>query len=441
MSKLGRNDPCHCGSGKKYKKCHMEADQRSRVAHREPPPEFTPPTAGMDFRAVANQIRELSRRGPASKGFRDIISKAEPLLDYLEREDEINAVAKQLEPHWQEFEKLVADADRYGAAVRALCSEECFAPCRFTASEVRRAFEEVGYPSTISVSEETTKVLRAAILHVADKDRRARLATALLVQLPEFVAAGRYMDACLLRMLASDTSENQDEGNPLLFYMFSFGYDAWIEEKRTANITLLQKLDVDLERLRSMSADELDAWIESMKADAQKSAILDAFFKKHPDLHDESVANLNALRKDSSKLLSRPDADLFFLSPEEVMPWLEEFAEITTQNGFSLAANETMNEEEVRNLFDQVALPMMREMATDIFKPERIQQLILDLKKYRDEYFAGRDHETAALASAAMNYLKDEDSPGENTFLLTLCWASIASALKALQPETNAEGC
>jgi uncharacterized protein YchJ len=25
--KLGRNDPCHCGSGKKYKKCHLTADQ------------------------------------------------------------------------------------------------------------------------------------------------------------------------------------------------------------------------------------------------------------------------------------------------------------------------------------------------------------------------------------------------------------------------------
>ena len=23
----GPNDPCHCGSGKKYKKCHMSADQ------------------------------------------------------------------------------------------------------------------------------------------------------------------------------------------------------------------------------------------------------------------------------------------------------------------------------------------------------------------------------------------------------------------------------
>jgi uncharacterized protein YecA (UPF0149 family) len=30
---LGRNEPCWCGSGEKYKKCHCEADQEyfSRV--------------------------------------------------------------------------------------------------------------------------------------------------------------------------------------------------------------------------------------------------------------------------------------------------------------------------------------------------------------------------------------------------------------------------
>lgn len=26
MPKLGRNDPCYCGSGKKFKKCHGGAD-------------------------------------------------------------------------------------------------------------------------------------------------------------------------------------------------------------------------------------------------------------------------------------------------------------------------------------------------------------------------------------------------------------------------------
>ena len=27
MNTIGRNDPCHCGSGKKYKKCHLAEDQ------------------------------------------------------------------------------------------------------------------------------------------------------------------------------------------------------------------------------------------------------------------------------------------------------------------------------------------------------------------------------------------------------------------------------
>jgi tetratricopeptide (TPR) repeat protein len=32
MSKLGRNDPCHCGSGKKYKQCCLAPDEAARLA-------------------------------------------------------------------------------------------------------------------------------------------------------------------------------------------------------------------------------------------------------------------------------------------------------------------------------------------------------------------------------------------------------------------------
>ncbi len=28
MAKVGRNDPCPCGSGKKYKHCHWSQDQQ-----------------------------------------------------------------------------------------------------------------------------------------------------------------------------------------------------------------------------------------------------------------------------------------------------------------------------------------------------------------------------------------------------------------------------
>jgi hypothetical protein len=30
--KVGRNDPCPCGSGKKYKKCHLPQEQAARTA-------------------------------------------------------------------------------------------------------------------------------------------------------------------------------------------------------------------------------------------------------------------------------------------------------------------------------------------------------------------------------------------------------------------------
>ncbi len=35
MSKPGRNDPCYCGSGKKYKKCHMAEDKAAEAERRE----------------------------------------------------------------------------------------------------------------------------------------------------------------------------------------------------------------------------------------------------------------------------------------------------------------------------------------------------------------------------------------------------------------------
>ncbi len=34
MAELGRNEPCHCGSGKKYKKCCLAKDtDEARIAH------------------------------------------------------------------------------------------------------------------------------------------------------------------------------------------------------------------------------------------------------------------------------------------------------------------------------------------------------------------------------------------------------------------------
>jgi tetratricopeptide (TPR) repeat protein len=42
MAKVGRNDPCACGSGKKYKKCCMASDEAAAHAARPAPPAAVP---------------------------------------------------------------------------------------------------------------------------------------------------------------------------------------------------------------------------------------------------------------------------------------------------------------------------------------------------------------------------------------------------------------
>jgi tetratricopeptide (TPR) repeat protein len=63
MATTGRNEPCHCGSGKKYKKCHLVSDESVAI------PPATPPSADEH---VQNGWRlfEQRRPGAAEKEFR-----------------------------------------------------------------------------------------------------------------------------------------------------------------------------------------------------------------------------------------------------------------------------------------------------------------------------------------------------------------------------------
>jgi hypothetical protein len=440
MINLGRNDPCHCGSGKKYKKCHLDADQRSRAGIRNSQPESESPPSYVDVKSLPKRLRQLAGQGPVKGGkqFEELMSKAEPILEYIERQEEIEAATAELEAHRSEYEKLAADENRYLALVQAVFAEECFAPLRFTASDVQGAFDHVGYPGTMSPDDRTVGILRAAILHLADKERRSRLAMSLLLRLPEFVAAGRYPEAWLLQCSAVQTTEDHDESNLFLFQMFSHGYGDWAAEKQATDESLLRKLGIDLESLRAMNLDELDSWIQSQASGAANASALEKFYQENPHLREESIANLEAMERNSAKLLERPDSRFLHLPNEEVQPWLALFSERTSQQGsLSGAPGCPPSREGIRQIFDEVALPLMREMADSICTPDRIRQLVADLRKYRSERFAAGDHATAGHALGAINYLEREDSPGLNTFLVTLCCTSMDSAIKATAAENG----
>jgi hypothetical protein len=58
---LGRNDPCHCGSGKKYKNCHLAADEEAARVARAKATEAAPAPAA-EGEAAPSKTRAAAPR-------------------------------------------------------------------------------------------------------------------------------------------------------------------------------------------------------------------------------------------------------------------------------------------------------------------------------------------------------------------------------------------
>ena len=76
LAQTGRNDPCPCGSGKKYKKCHLVEDESATIA---------PPTAPDPDQLLATGWRlfEQRRPGAAEKEFRAALALKPDWADAL----------------------------------------------------------------------------------------------------------------------------------------------------------------------------------------------------------------------------------------------------------------------------------------------------------------------------------------------------------------------
>lgn len=96
MAKVGRNAPCPCGSGKKYKKCCWTRDQASTVEAarvRSNHPQMSmpvPPPAWVDdgLDELSNRVVDLinaGEYGAAEAGCRELKGKFPEVIDWLDR--------------------------------------------------------------------------------------------------------------------------------------------------------------------------------------------------------------------------------------------------------------------------------------------------------------------------------------------------------------------
>jgi hypothetical protein len=382
-------------------------------------------------------LEELSRQAPKGQRgmFKHLLAETKPIMDSLKRQEEISAAVTALEPHRAEFCKLVEDKAAYLERSQALFAEERFSRFRFTAADVRRAFERVGYLGHIGVDEKAVETIRAAILFLADAERRKELARELAGHIPHYVAAGRYLDGWIVQRCAYATAEELGESNPFLFQMFSHGYNVWQEEQMATGEALLREAGFDIKRLRGLTFEEIEAELEAMQADPEKRARLEAILEANPDQRAQATTRLVSLERSSVKLLERQDARALLLPVEEIepcMPVLNRRLE-SVMKGLPDVDADTPAGKEAARLFQEELFLSIREMARMVFTPDRRARLLAELKKYRNERFAADDKNAAELAAGAIMSVEREEDPGENYFLVTLCFRS----LQALRDPTK----
>lgn len=166
---------------------------------------------------------------------------------------------------------------------------------------------------------------------------------------------------------------------------------------------------------------------QTQGADPVLNAKIEAIMASHPGLRARTIGDLQAMEVDAGTLLERPEARELRLKSEDLAPLRglvsQRWATWRKQNPeVDITGQPTELEAES---FSKMMSQVTREMAQSIFTPERIEDLLSRLKKYRDERFAAGDHAAARSALGVIVSLERQDGPADNRFLNLMCFQAL----------------
>ncbi len=440
MTKIKRNDPCPCGSGKKYKQCCMRKAGPIRRAPRDQIDQLS------QVRHLAKQLIHQVPQDEAQR-LQNNLDQIDDLVAYNAMIEQIDAASRALKIHRAAFKEMMADTEAAMERAQNLFSEERFISLRYTVQDVHRAFEKVGFPSRTrqALDEKDMEIIVDASLHLAgNKDDRARLTRQLMMALPEYVAAGRYLDGWLIQHSAYRMTEVPQESNPFLFAMFGRAFDEWTRQMDNEQVALLDALGLKTSEIVGKDPEKIEALLKAQLDDPKKKAELESYYDAHPMLYSTTQAKMWEMEHESLHLFERDDADCLYLSPEDVSPWvpmlLEQLEPMEIQARKAAARGEWDNEE-ILNKMSKAMADVAQEMSTAIFTPDRIRQLVAELKAYRRELLKKGEKEAAALAHAAWLPLDRDDveaiEPTETPMLTAICFASLREMMIGLSDEAQ----
>jgi hypothetical protein len=456
---IGRNDPCPCGSGKKFKKCHGRADaeplaglerrQFSVVepAAPEPPTSFAAEGADDDMDPRNNDVMSTDYWDKAAKRLpRHLRKELGPQVKHVRKLVEIeslrvriDAAIEALEPTRAEYERLVEDTEGYLRRAEALFAEDRFAGMRFRAADIRRAERAAGSTPLDATPDQQVAFVEKMLDFLLKGGRRRDVGLRLLGMMPDFVAEGRHLDAWIIWHSAEDILEPvRGEVSPFLAAMLMYGHDDHVRQEEEGHDTLLQGLGLSVEQIQAMGYDGIAQWIERASKDPAQVARMEALLQDNPALSRRLKADCRAAEDASIEFLTREDAHALLLSAEEVRPWMETLEERLSRMPETARLPEGPNPKPLSRKAQKAMTELARECAVDmahkLLTPERLARLTMQLQELAAAYEAKGDRAGVRHAQGALMQCRMDAGPGSEptTFLYYLCWQSLRRAVLGL---------
>lgn len=442
---VGRNDPCPCGSGKKYKYCCLRKDQQRRRQRRtslSPPSPNEGPVLSL-LRQVEQRTRQLGRV-PGEEA-RELKRQGEELVRMARlfaSQEAIEVAMETLDQHRDVFHEMMQDPAEAAKRALELFSEDRFEPLRVSVEELEQAFELVGYPAPgpFGMGQADVDVLFEAATHLAGDEReRTLVAQALLAELSDLVAAERFEDAWLVQHSVGRLLEEPDKPNPFYFAMAQLAYEEMELALPKKYRDVAEELGIDREKLHAADIDQVEAMVEGLNADPDKKARVERFLASEPMLMHQTEEQMMREVMRSLQLLERDDSECLLLSLEELGPWLVELAELgrTVPGHQEVLESGAAPDEDVAEAVREAVFELTLEMSPVVFTEQRREQLVEDLHDYRDRLRGAGEREAARHAGLAIDLVEWGLPPAEDPFLLATCYASLRRVIRSL-PETPA---
>ena len=216
MRKLKRNDPCHCGSGKKYKKCCWKNDQK-RAAQRAAQErdriirlKSVGHPSDSDLRGLYEEVTGRNApQGPIPPDARQMITE---LWQQRRLITEARLILEPSEAEWAAY--FVGKEDEFIKIANTLSDHPFFDRYELTPANRSKVLEQLGGPP--SSAEEIDDYVAQAIAITLDGDDRASFNEGILSLLPDLIHENKMKEAYVALSCANRALDPQAAISPFM---------------------------------------------------------------------------------------------------------------------------------------------------------------------------------------------------------------------------------